>query len=133
MMKRTLIGLVLAAAVLITTDGAFAQCFQASGSCQAGPETLASSGFGCQLCLQCPFGGGFCTLHVSGSSTATLGVYNVSFGNPRFNQSCNVIGTGCSVDFTRSLIFPGEPVPIGCHITAGLGIDASVACSASLN
>jgi hypothetical protein len=131
MMKRTLIGFVLVA-VLAVADAALAQCFQASGSCQVGPQTVASTGFGCGFCTQCPFGGGFCTLRVEGSSAATLGLYNVSFGNPRFNGNCTVIGTGCSTEFTRGFIFPGEPVPISCSISAGIGVDASVACSASL-
>src|ERR671922_58536 len=106
MMKRNLIGLVFVAALLVANDNAFAQCFQASGSCQVGPQTLASSGFGCNLCLQCPFGGGFCTLRGEGSSQATLGLYNVQFGNPRFHSNCTVIGTGCSTSFSGGFIFP---------------------------
>jgi hypothetical protein len=139
MMKRTLIGLVLAAVLLITTDAAFAQCFPfpfqlpTSGSCHVGPQVVASTGTGCGFCMQCPFNSGGCTLHVEGSTSALIGLYNANFGNPRFHQSCSVTATtGCSVEFTRSGIFPGEPVPIGCAITGGVGVEASVDCSASL-
>jgi len=131
MTKRALFGLVLVALVLITADAALAQC-PTSGSCHAGPQALASSGVGCGFCLQCPFSMGFCNLRIEGSSQATLGVYDVQFGNPRFSGSCLVVGTGCSTEVTGSFIFPGEPVPVSCSITAGVGIDASVDCSASL-
>jgi hypothetical protein len=131
MTKTTLFGFVLAALVLITTDAALAQC-STSGSCHAGPQSLASGGFGCGFCLQCPFSNGFCHLTVEGSAQATLGLYDVQFGNPRFSGSCLVVGTGCSTVVTGSFIFPGEPVPIGCSISVGVGVDASVDCSASL-
>ena len=90
MTKRALFGLVLVALVLITADAALAQC-PTSGSCHAGPQALASSGVGCGFCLQCPFSMGFCNLRIEGSSQATLGVYDVQFGNPRFSGSCLVV------------------------------------------
>jgi len=139
-MRRNLIGFVLAAVLFIPLEAAFAQCFPfpfqlpTSGSCHAGPQLVASTGTGCGFCMQCPISKpGGCTLRVEGSSSALVGLYNVSFGNPRFHQSCSVTATtGCSVEFTRSGIFPGEPVPIGCAITGGVGVDASIDCSASL-
>jgi len=132
MTKRAVFGLVLGALVLLGTDAALAFC-PTSGSCQAGPQAVASGGVGCAFCLQCPIGNGFCTLTLDGSSHATLGVYDVQFGNPRFSGSCLVVGSGCSTEVNGSFIFPGEPVPIGCSITAGVGLDASVECSASLH